>query len=209
VRATFSGHAEFDLLLEARSATRGDIVFQAVLSLVLMNPKAKKGGGGGKKDAAAKEAPPPGDAVDTWALAGDAGRRYAAIDGDISPMHLYKATAMLMGFPAPVANVHFLAARTEASLAVKLGERDGWERCVERREGCVFGSAPGNTPPPLSPKDVPVHTTKNQPLQPYPKQNKRRGRRAAAAAGARGRVQKADLAAQQAQPRGGAGRPEL
>jgi hypothetical protein len=36
-------------------------------------------------------------------------------------MHLYKATAMLMGFPSPVANVHLLAARTEASIAAKKG----------------------------------------------------------------------------------------
>jgi hypothetical protein len=39
-------------------------------------------------------------------------------------MHLYKATAMLMGFPSPVANVHLLAARTEASIATKKGEAD-------------------------------------------------------------------------------------
>jgi hypothetical protein len=45
----------------------------------------------------------------------------SALDGDISPMHLYKATAMLMGFPSPVANVHLLAARTEASIAAKKG----------------------------------------------------------------------------------------
>jgi hypothetical protein len=44
-----------------------------------------------------------------------------ALDGDISPMHLYKATAMLMGFSSPVANVHLLAARTEASIAAKKG----------------------------------------------------------------------------------------
>lgn len=50
------------------------------------------------------------------------GRAYAALDGDISPMHLYKATAMLMGFPSPVANVHFLAARTEATIDMTVGE---------------------------------------------------------------------------------------
>jgi len=49
VRETFSGHAEFDIVLEAASADRGDVVWQAVLSLVLMNPKKSKGGHGGKK----------------------------------------------------------------------------------------------------------------------------------------------------------------
>jgi len=42
-------------------------------------------------------------------------------------MHLYKATAMLMGFPSPVANVHFLAARTEATIDTTVGESVGGE----------------------------------------------------------------------------------
>lgn len=81
--------------------------------------------------AAAAAAPPPAAAddsaadsaaepIDTWSLPENTGRAYAALDGDISPMHLYKATAMLMGFPAPVANVHFLAARTEATIDTKV-----------------------------------------------------------------------------------------
>ncbi|GBF93066.1 acyl dehydratase [Raphidocelis subcapitata] len=121
VRETFSGHAEFDIVLEAASADRGDVVWQAVLSLVLMNPKKSKGGHGGKKEAAEAESGPEAESLDVWTLPEDTGRRYAALDGDISPMHLYKATAMLMGFPSPVANVHLLGARTEASLAAKKG----------------------------------------------------------------------------------------
>jgi hypothetical protein len=49
VRETFSGHAEFDIVLEASSADKGDAVWQAVLTLVLMNPKKGKGHGGGDK----------------------------------------------------------------------------------------------------------------------------------------------------------------
>ncbi|WIA12470.1 hypothetical protein OEZ85_012505 [Tetradesmus obliquus] len=120
VRETFSGHAEFDLMLEAVSESKGDVVWQAVLSLVLMNPKKGKGG---KKEGGAAPAKPAeevaGEEFDTWVLPENTGRAYAALDGDISPMHLYKATAMLMGFPSPVANVHLLAARTEASVAAK------------------------------------------------------------------------------------------
>ncbi|KAF6262187.1 hypothetical protein COO60DRAFT_1625095 [Scenedesmus sp. NREL 46B-D3] len=121
VRDTFSSHAEFDLLLEAVSEGKGDVVWQAVLSMVLMNPKKSKGGN--KQGAAAPPKPAEdeaaGEAFDTWVLPENTGRAYAALDGDISPMHLYKATAMLMGFPSPVANVHLLAARTEASIAAK------------------------------------------------------------------------------------------
>lgn len=67
--------------------------------------------------------------LDTWTLPENTGRAYAALDGDISPMHLYKATAMLMGFPSPVANVHFLAARTEATIDTAVGEQ-GMPQCL-------------------------------------------------------------------------------
>jgi hypothetical protein len=103
-------------------------------------------------DAAAKqpEQEVAGQPIDTWTLPENTGRAYAALDGDISPMHLYKATAMLMGFPSPVANVHFLAARTEATIATTVGEkcvgptRDvnyrvlSWCIMLNSRAVCVF-----------------------------------------------------------------------
>jgi acyl dehydratase len=83
--------------------------------------RPQEGGSSAPKQDAAAGAAAAGELVDTWALPENTGRAYAALDGDISPMHLYKATALLMGFPAPVANVHLLAARTEASIAAKRG----------------------------------------------------------------------------------------
>lgn len=74
-----------------------------------------------EQDAAAGAAAAAGEAIAAWTLPENTGRAYAALDGDISPMHLYKATAMLMGFPSPVANVHFLAARTEATIDTTAG----------------------------------------------------------------------------------------
>jgi acyl dehydratase len=50
-----------------------------------------------------------------------AGRRYAALDGDRSPMHLYRWSARLMGFPRPVANVAYLVACAEAAIAEAQG----------------------------------------------------------------------------------------
>lgn len=43
VRRTPNGHVEFDLVISSASASQGDEVFRAVLTLVLMNPKAKRG----------------------------------------------------------------------------------------------------------------------------------------------------------------------
>lgn len=37
-----------------------------------------------------------------WGLAGNAGRRYAAVSGDWNPIHLYGATASLFGFKRPI-----------------------------------------------------------------------------------------------------------
>ncbi len=70
-----------------------------------------------QENKAAEGAAPAVEPLDTWVLLENTGRRYAALDGDISPMHLNKWMAMLNGFPAPVANVHFLGGRAEASLA--------------------------------------------------------------------------------------------
>lgn len=132
-RETISGHCELDIHVEARTvgtsaagSGSGDLVFAAVLTMVLMNPKPRK------RDPNA--APPPSKASDptsdapplaSWRFGADVGRRYAFIDGDISPMHLTALTAKLNGFPAPVANVHFLAARTERELAAAVDELGG------------------------------------------------------------------------------------
>jgi hypothetical protein len=42
------------------------------------------------QDAAADAPEAAGEVLDTWALPENTGRAYAALDGDISPMHLYK-----------------------------------------------------------------------------------------------------------------------
>eukprot|EP00879_Flechtneria_rotunda_P006731 GHRR01007072.1.p1 GENE.GHRR01007072.1~~GHRR01007072.1.p1 ORF type:complete len:337 (+),score=120.13 GHRR01007072.1:178-1188(+) len=118
VRETISGHAEFDLLLEAVSHDRGDVVWQAVLTLVLMKPRTSKKKEGDKA-AGQQQSAEASKIFDTWQLPENTGRAYAALDGDISPMHLYKVTAILMGFPSPVANVHLLSAKAEASIACK------------------------------------------------------------------------------------------
>jgi hypothetical protein len=134
-RETVSGHCELDVHVEARTvgtssagSGTGDLVFAAVLTLVLMNPKPRKRDPAAAPPPAAKAAAdPPSDAppLASWRFGDDVGRRYALIDGDISPMHLTALTARLNGFPSPVANVHFLAARVERELAAAVDEIGG------------------------------------------------------------------------------------
>jgi acyl dehydratase len=55
-----------------------------------------------------------------WRLAGDTGRRYAAVSGDVNPIHLHPLTARLFGFPGAIAHGMWTAARCLATLAGRL-----------------------------------------------------------------------------------------
>jgi acyl dehydratase len=61
--------------------------------------------------------PPPDDVPDwgnpvaRWAVAGNAGRRFAGPSGDWNPIHMSAATARLFGYPRAIAHGMFSAAR--------------------------------------------------------------------------------------------------
>jgi acyl dehydratase len=56
----------------------------------------------------------------TWRLAGDTGRRYAAVSGDHNPIHLYPLTARALGFPRQIAHGMWSLARCVAALENRL-----------------------------------------------------------------------------------------
>ena len=56
----------------------------------------------------------------TWNLAGDLGRRYAAVSGDRNPIHLYPLTARVLGFKRQIAHGMWSAARCVAALENRL-----------------------------------------------------------------------------------------
>ncbi|HEY3530973.1 MAG TPA: MaoC/PaaZ C-terminal domain-containing protein [Nocardioides sp.] len=51
-----------------------------------------------------------------WRLAGDVGRRYAAVSGDHNPIHLHPLTAKAFGFPRQIAHGMWSLARCVAAL---------------------------------------------------------------------------------------------
>jgi acyl dehydratase len=55
-----------------------------------------------------------------WQLAGDTGRRYASVSGDVNPIHLHPLTARLFGFPGAIAHGMWTAARCLATLQGRL-----------------------------------------------------------------------------------------
>jgi hypothetical protein len=59
---------------------------------------------------------PGGDPCAVWRLPGDLGRRYAAVSGDVNPIHLHPLTARAMGFPRAIAHGMWTSAHALAAL---------------------------------------------------------------------------------------------
>ncbi len=103
----------------------------------------------GKPDDAASygtalpEAPPTGT---QWRLAGDLGRRYAAVSGDRNPIHLYPLTAKALGFPRQIAHGMWTLARSVAALENRLPDAVrvdvAFKKPVILPGTVAFGSAP-------------------------------------------------------------------
>jgi acyl dehydratase len=55
-----------------------------------------------------------------WRLAGDLGRRYAAVSGDRNPIHMHALTAKPLGFPGAIAHGMWTKARCLAALESRL-----------------------------------------------------------------------------------------
>ena len=76
-------------------------------------------GHGADEDADRGETPPTlpaGPAVARWRLPEDLGRSYAAVSGDVNPIHLHPLSARAMGFPRHLAHGMWTCARTLAAL---------------------------------------------------------------------------------------------
>ncbi len=75
--------------------------------------------GRGSEDAARGDSPPSlpdSPAAGVWRLPEDLGREYAAVSGDVNPIHLHPLSAKAMGFPRHIAHGMWTYARTLAAL---------------------------------------------------------------------------------------------
>ncbi len=78
--------------------------------------------GGGTEGAHGPEVPETKDLPQTatWRLAGDIGRRYGAVSGDLNPIHMHSLSARLFGFPSAIAHGMWTKARCLAALEPRL-----------------------------------------------------------------------------------------
>ena len=78
--------------------------------------------GSGSEGASAPLVPSSGELAPaaSWALAGDLGRRYASVSGDLNPIHLHALSARLFGFPSAIAHGMWTKARCLAALQNRL-----------------------------------------------------------------------------------------
>ncbi|MEZ0447154.1 MaoC/PaaZ C-terminal domain-containing protein [Cellulomonas sp. ICMP 17802] len=61
-----------------------------------------------------------------WTLAGDVGRRYAAVSGDRNPIHLSALPAKALGFPRAIAHGMYTASRALADVGAGRGDAFDW-----------------------------------------------------------------------------------
>ena len=61
-----------------------------------------------------------------WALAADAGRRYAAVSGDRNPIHLSSLAAKAFGFPRAIAHGMYTASLALAAVGAARGDAFDW-----------------------------------------------------------------------------------
>jgi acyl dehydratase len=68
-----------------------------------------------------------GPASAVWQVEKDTGRRYAAVSGDVNPIHLNPLTARAFGFPRAIAHGMWTAARAVAALQGRVPDAATYE----------------------------------------------------------------------------------
>jgi acyl dehydratase len=106
----------FELVTEVRSG--GELVWEDIATIFRR--------GSGSTDATPAEDPTAGvgdlgiATPTTWKVPANQGRRYAAVSGDVNPIHLHPLSAKLLGFPRAIAHGMWTKARSLAAIADQL-----------------------------------------------------------------------------------------
>jgi acyl dehydratase len=128
----------FSLVTEARTA--GELVWRERSTMLRRGSSSEKPDADGQAPAADGQAGDGADATGAreqrperlsappsqeWRLAGDLGRRYAAVSGDRNPIHMHPLSARALGFPRAIAHGMWTKARSLAALQATGALPDG------------------------------------------------------------------------------------
>ncbi len=108
--------AQVDLV--AAISVAGELVWDGRSTYLARGARAPEAGEPRPSPAEIADGPP--SAI--WQVDGDTGRRYAAVSGDVNPIHLHPLTAKAFGFPRAIAHGMWTAARSLAALQGRLPE---------------------------------------------------------------------------------------
>jgi acyl dehydratase len=92
----------------------GELVWEEISTMLRRDGRDSSSGPGSREDG--PSAPESCDRAEQWQLAGDLGRRYAAVSGDRNPIHMHALTARALGFPRAIAHGMWTKARCLAAL---------------------------------------------------------------------------------------------
>lgn len=101
---------QFDMIGEA--LVDGEVVWTDVSTYL------RRGGGSGSTERGDRTETPVPTAI--WHVPDDIGRRYGEVSGDRNPIHLYKLTAKMFGFPRAIAHGMWTKARCLAAFEGRL-----------------------------------------------------------------------------------------
>jgi MaoC like domain len=101
---------QFDMVGEA--LVDGEVVWTDVSTYL------RRGGGTGRTERSERTEAPAPTAI--WRVPDDIGRRYGEVSGDRNPIHLYKLTAKMFGFPRAIAHGMWTKARCLAAFEGRL-----------------------------------------------------------------------------------------
>jgi hypothetical protein len=99
--------------LRTELSVGGEVVWEEIST----NLRRGGGSGSGGRERTEREQLP---ATATWNLAGDLGRRYASVSGDMNPIHMRSLAARPFGFPSAIAHGMWTKARCLAALQSRL-----------------------------------------------------------------------------------------
>ena len=113
---------QFSLRTEVR--TGGELVWEETSVNLRRGGQSDSGEGRGDGAPPERAEPEPDELRQTavWRLAGDLGRRYGAVAGDLNPIHLHPLSARLFGFPRAIAHGMWTKARCLAALDPQLAD---------------------------------------------------------------------------------------